>query len=67
MKEIPVQEHCLNCSYTLGADNIFCPSCGQKKLAAHDFTIRHIVVDSMADYFHFDGKMSIIRASVSPC
>jgi len=56
MKELLSQENCLNCSSILDEEDVFCRHCGQKKLSHHDFTLRHLVVDSFADYFHFDGK-----------
>jgi len=56
MTEIEKQDQCLNCSTILREEDVFCPACGQKKLQAHDFTFRHLAVDSVGDYFHFDGK-----------
>jgi hypothetical protein len=56
MKELLSQENCLNCSSILNEEDVFCHHCGQKKLGHHDFTLRHLIVDSFADYFHFDGK-----------
>lgn len=56
MDKITNESECPNCGDLLGKDYQFCPSCGQKILKPSDFTIRHMVFDSIADYFHFDGK-----------
>jgi hypothetical protein len=47
---------CLNCGTYLSKDDIFCSHCGQKRLEREDMSFRHLVGDSIFDYFHFDSK-----------
>lgn len=47
--------HCLNCSSTLGENDSFCPSCGQK---THDgkLPVLQVVRDFFTNEFNFDSK-----------
>ena len=47
---------CSDCGEQLNASFTFCPRCGQKCIDSHNFSFRHLLVESVGDYFHLDGK-----------
>ncbi|MHC1707335.1 MAG: DUF3667 domain-containing protein [Bacteroidales bacterium] len=62
------QRNCPNCEHYLIAGLNYCPQCGQKVLTHTDHSFRHLVVDSIGDYFHVDGKFlhSLLPLMISP-
>jgi hypothetical protein len=58
---VPVQEpgassfgQCGNCDATLAGP--FCSQCGEKKLSADDYSIRHLAEEALGEFAHFDTK-----------
>jgi hypothetical protein len=47
---------CLNCHSSLPGDANYCLHCGQKTLHPHDRSVRHLVFESVGDFFHLDSK-----------
>jgi len=47
---------CPNCMTVLPGEAKFCPSCGQKRIHAKDFSVIHLIAESVGDFFHFDSK-----------
>jgi hypothetical protein len=58
---VPAQEpeassfgQCGNCRATLAGP--FCFQCGEKKISAHDYSIRHLAEEVLGEFAHFDTK-----------
>lgn len=49
-------EFCLNCNTPLRLEDNYCPHCGQKN-TTHIIPVKHIVVETFEDFFHFDAKL----------
>lgn len=47
---------CKNCITLLPEGANYCPHCGQKQTGLKDHSIRHLIADSVGDFFHFDSK-----------
>jgi hypothetical protein len=48
---------CPNCESILRSRDIYCPCCGQKKLEENDFSVKHFLIESFGDFFHFESKL----------
>lgn len=48
---------CPNCENILRSKDKYCPVCGQKKLDGHDFSVKHFLIESFGDLFHFESKL----------
>jgi hypothetical protein len=48
---------CPNCENILRSKDKYCPICGQKKLDEHDFSVKHFLIESFGDFFHFESKL----------
>jgi hypothetical protein len=58
---VPIEElgassfgNCGNCGAALGGP--FCSQCGEKKISAKDYSIRHVIEETLAEFAHFDSK-----------
>ncbi|HNX55111.1 MAG TPA: DUF3667 domain-containing protein [Prolixibacteraceae bacterium] len=49
-------DFCLNCNTGLRPDDNYCPHCGQKN-TTHIIPVKHIIVETFEDFFHFDTKL----------
>ncbi len=49
-------DFCLNCNTPLRPEDNYCPHCGQKN-TTHIIPVRHIIVETFEDFFHFDAKL----------
>ena len=47
---------CPNCHTTLPVSAEFCHKCGQKRIHPEDYSVWHLMVESVGDFFHFDSK-----------
>lgn len=47
---------CLNCDMPLRPEDNYCPNCGQEN-NTHKIPVRHIVLETFEDFFHFDTKL----------
>lgn len=47
---------CLNCDTPLRPEDNYCPHCGQEN-NTHKIPVRHIVLETFEDFFHFDTKL----------
>lgn len=47
---------CLNCNTPLRPEDNYCPNCGQKN-TTHLIPVRHILLETFEDFFHFDTKL----------
>ena len=56
MQTTEVDSRCPNCQTTFPEDANYCKQCGQKRLRLHDQSVKHLVVESVGDFFHFDAK-----------
>jgi hypothetical protein len=48
-------ERCQNCDYLFGAEDDFCPRCGQKALP-QQLTVKYFLLEFLNNYFSFDSK-----------
>jgi hypothetical protein len=46
---------CANCSAPFAG--VYCSTCGEKRLSAHDFSVRHFVEHAVHDFTHFDARI----------
>jgi hypothetical protein len=58
---VPIEEsgassfgRCGNCGAELSGP--FCSQCGEKKISAKDYSLRHVVEETLAEFAHFDSK-----------
>lgn len=51
-----MKPHCLNCNSHANNSGTYCSNCGQK-LDLTSFTLWHLILDSLADFFDFDSKL----------
>ena len=58
MEEKNLPDRCPNCITLLPEGSKFCPNCGQKRFGHHARSIRHLLVESVGDFFHFDSKFT---------
>jgi Protein of unknown function (DUF3667). len=49
-------DFCLNCNTELKPEDNYCPNCGQKN-TTHIIPVKHIIVETFEDFFHFDTKL----------
>jgi hypothetical protein len=49
-------DSCPNCQNILASDDTFCSKCGQKRIHPKDYSVWHLIVESVGDFFHFDSK-----------
>src|SRR5690242_9057720 len=55
LPRLVVPEICPSCGHAFAGK--FCSACGEKKVAAHDFTLRHFIEESVEGFTHFDNKL----------
>jgi hypothetical protein len=48
--------NCPNCQNLLTPDDTFCSNCGQKRIHPEDYSVWHLIAESVGDFFHFDSK-----------
>jgi len=47
---------CPNCHNILTTDETYCSKCGQKRIHPEDHSVWHLIIESVADFFHYDSK-----------
>jgi hypothetical protein len=47
---------CPNCQTLLSGSSKFCSNCGQKRIHPEDYSVWHLMVESVGDFFHLDSK-----------
>lgn len=50
-----IAELCVSCGHALAGK--FCSGCGEKKVSARDFSIKHFMEESVEGFTHFDTKL----------
>ncbi|RYG20574.1 MAG: DUF3667 domain-containing protein [Chitinophagaceae bacterium] len=55
-KEATVQKpvNCISCGNLITAN--YCSTCGEKRLKAHDFELKHFIEETFEGFTHFDNK-----------
>jgi hypothetical protein len=47
---------CPNCRTLLSNEAQYCHQCGQKRIHPEDYSVWHLIVESVWDFFHFESK-----------